>query len=311
MLNYIIRRLLYSIPILFGIALITFLMFNVISLDPVLIMAGRHANAQLIAELREQLGLNKPLYMQFLDFVKQILTFDFGRSYSTKQDVMSMIYKAAPVSFSVAFPGFVLTQFFSISVGLFLAFWRGSWVDKFTVIGAVAIISIPTLSIVLFCQYQLAYVMGLFPISGYSYVFPDAIRYIMLPVIIFFALSFGFELRFYRTVMLDEMGQDYIRTARSKGLNERVIMFKHVLKNAMIPIITNVIIEIPALLTGAILIESFFSIPGMGSQIIDAINSSDIPVIKCQVVVVSLLYMVFNLITDVCYALVDPRVSLK
>ena len=114
-----------------------------------------------------------------------------------------------------------------------------------------------------------------------------------------------------RVGMMGVLREDYIRTARSKGLNERVIMFKHLLKNAMIPIITNVVIEIPALLTGSILIESFFSIPGMGSQIIDAINSSDIPVIKCQVVVVSLLYMVFNLITDVCYALVDPRVSLK
>ena len=169
----------------------------------------------------------------------------------------------------------------------------------------------PSLAYILFGQYWFAYKWGMFPISGFQPGFPEMISYIALPVIITVVLSIGGELRFYRTVMLDEIHQDYIRTARSKGLSERVVMFKHVLKNAMIPIITNVVIEIPFLVTGSILLENFFGIPGLGNQIVEAINTSDFPVIKAQTIIFSLLYCVFNLLTDILYSLVDPRVSLK
>lgn len=311
MLNYIIRRLLYTIPILFGIALITFLLFNVVGGDPAAVMMGKHGDPARLAELRAELGLDQPLWVQFMHFLKQVVTFDYGRSYSSKQDVLTMLVSAAPISFILAFPGFIITLVLSISTALFVAFWRGTWIDRLIVISSIVLISFPTLAIILFAQYFMAYKWELFPISGFALGFPETLSFIALPAIIWVTISFGGELRFFRTVMLDEINQDYIRTARSKGLNERVIMFKHVLKNAMIPIITNVVLEIPFLITGALLLESFFSIPGMGSQIIDAFNTSDLPVIKAQVMILSILYIVFNLLTDVLYSMVDPRVTLK
>lgn len=311
MVNFILRRLLYTIPILFGIALITFLLFNVVGGDPVLTMLGKHANPQTIAELRAELGLDQPKYIQFFDFLKQIVTFDFGRSYATKQDIMTMVITAAPVSFFLALPGFLIALSMAISLALFVAFWRGTWIDRAIVVFCVFLISAPSLAYILFGQYFLAYKLGWFPISGYSQSFPEMLSYIALPVVIWIFLSVGGELRFFRTVMLDEINQDYVRTARSKGLTERVVMFKHVLKNAMIPIITSVVLEIPFLILGSLLLETFFGIPGMGSMLIDAFNTSDLPVIKAMVVMLSILYIIFNLLTDICYSLVDPRITLK
>lgn len=311
MLNYLIRRIIYMVPILLGIALIVFLLFNVVGGDPVLIMVGRHANPQVIAELHHELGLDQPLYVQFGAFLKQIVTFDYGRSFATKQEVITMIARAAPVSVVLVAPAFFMSVVIAISLALFVAFWRGTWIDRGIVVFCVFMISLPSLAYILFGQYLLAYKMDLFPISGYDGSFPNFISYIALPTIILIALSIGSELRFYRTVMLDEISQDYIRTARSKGLTERKVMFKHVLKNAMIPIITNVVIEIPLLITGSLLLENFFAVPGMGAQIVDAFNTSDLPVIKANVMVLSILYMVFNLLTDILYSVVDPRVALK
>lgn len=310
MFNYIIRRVIYMIPILFGIALVVFLLFNVVGGDPVLSMLGKHISQQAIDDLRRELGLNKPLYMQFIDFLKQIVTMDFGRSYATKQEIFSMMKATAPVSLIVAVPAFIISVLLAIALSLFVAFWRGSWIDRSIVVLCVVLISVPSLAYILFGQYFLAYQYGWFPISGFSWG-PETLSYISLPVIILVALSLGGELRFYRTIMLDEIYQDYIRTARSKGLSERVVMFKHVLKNAMIPIITAVVIEIPYLITGSLLIESFFGIPGMGSMIIDAFNTSDFPVIKASVVVLSIMYMLANLVSDIMYSLVDPRIALK
>jgi peptide/nickel transport system permease protein len=217
---------------------------------------------------------------------------------------------AAPASLVFASIAFVISVSIAVALSLLVAFWRGTWIDRTTVILCVIGISVPSLGYILFGQYFLSYKLDLFPISGYA-AWPETIHYIALPIIIWILLSLGGELRFYRTVMLDEINQDYIRTARSKGLNEYVIMFKHVLKNAMIPIITSVVIEIPFLITGSLLLENFFAIPGMGSMLIDAVNTSDFPVIRAQVVTLSLAYMVFDLFTDILYALVDPRISLK
>lgn len=310
MVNYIIRRVLYMVPILFGIALITFLLFNVVGGDPVLLMVGKHATPQTIEDMRRELGLDQPLYRQFLDFLWQIVTFDYGRSYSTKQDIFSMVQATAPVSLILAASSFLISNTISISLSLLVAFWRGTWIDRSIVVVSVLLISLPSLAYILFGQYFLSYKMGWFPISGFNWG-PDMFHYLALPVLILVVLSVGGELRFYRTVMLDEVSQDYIRTARSKGLAERVVMFKHVLKNALIPIITSLVVQIPFLITGALLIESFFALPGMASLLIDAFNTSDLPVIKAEVMLLSMLYMVFNLISDICYSLADPRITLK
>ena len=171
--------------------------------------------------------------------------------------------------------------------------------------------SIPSLGYILFGQYILAYKMNLFPISGFDSSFAGRWEYLLLPMLIWVALTLGYDVRFYRTALLEETNQDYVRTARAKGLSEPRVFFKHVLKNAMVPIVTNVVLEIPLLILGAFLLEGFFGIPGIGSITIDAINNSDLPVIKAMATVTSLLYIVGNIVTDVVYTLVDPRVKLK
>lgn len=308
---YILRRLLYIIPVILGVCAIIFLIFNVVAPDPALIILGKHASVEQIVEIREQLGLNRSLLHQYFDIVRSAFTFDFGRSWSTKQEIITMIKAGAIPSLTLSFPAFFISTVLGISISLLVAFYRGSLFDKITVVGCVTLMSVSSLAYILFGQWFFAYKLGWFEISGYDYGFPYFIPYILLPAIIWVMLSVGPDVRFYRTIMLDEIYQDYIRTARAKGLSERVILFKHVLKNAMIPIITYVVIQIPFLILGALLLESFFSIPGLGSITLNAINSSDFPVIRAMTVLSAVAYIIFSVITDVLYTLVDPRVRLS
>jgi peptide/nickel transport system permease protein len=275
-----------------------------------MIMLGKHATVDQIAELRHELGLDRPWMLQYIDVVKSAVTFDFGRSWSTKQEIISMIKNGAIPSLSVTVPSFIFSLIISICISLMVAFYRGKWLDKLTVFFCVSLMSISSLAYILFGQWFFAYKLGWFEISGYEYGFPAFVPYVILPIIIWIILGLGSEIRFFRTILLDEIYQDYVRTARAKGLTERLILFKHVLKNAMIPIITFTIIEIPFLILGALLLESFFSIPGLGAMTLNAIHSSDFPVIKAMTILSAVAYIIFSVLTDVCYTLVDPRVRL-
>ncbi len=308
---YIIRRLLYVIPVLLGVCLIIFVLFNLVSPDPTLIMLGKHASVSQMEDLRRELGLDRPWFLQYLDVVKSAFTFDFGRSWSTKQEIIEMIKAGAIPSLTLSIPAFVISTFLSISISLFVAFFRGTILDRTIVFLCVTMMSISSLAYILFGQWFFAFKLGLFEISGYEFGFPYFIPYVILPVLIWVMLGIGPDVRFYRTIILDEIYQDYVRTARAKGLSENKIMFKHVLKNAMIPIITYVIIQIPFLILGALLLETFFSIPGLGGIVLSAINSSDFPVVKAMTILISVAYIIFSVLTDVMYTLVDPRVRLK
>lgn len=312
--QYIIRRSLYTIPILLGVSLIIFVLFNLIAGDPKTVSAillGKHATAAQIADMKRELGLDKPWILQYFDVVKTAFTFEFGRSWSTKQEIMEMIKQGAIPSMTLSFPAFFISTVLSIAISLFVAFYRGQMADKFSVFICVALMSISSLAYILFGQWFFAYKLDMFEISGYESGFPYFIPFVALPVLIWVIISIGPDVRFYRTVILDEIYQDYVRTARAKGLSESLIMFKHVLKNAMIPIITFVVIRIPFLILGALLIESFFGIPGLGGITLSAINSSDFPVIKAMTILSAVAYIIFSLITDVLYTVVDPRVRLK
>jgi peptide/nickel transport system permease protein len=311
MFVYIVRKLLSAIPTLFGVTLIVFILFNMVGGDPTYQMLGRHANAQQIAELRHEYGFDQPKYIQFLHYLKQVVTFDYGRSYATKQPINQMILDGIGPSLTLMFPSFFLTTILAVSMGLLVAYYRGKWIDRVVVIICVFGMSLPMLAYILFGQYFLAFKWGWFPISGYESSWPDTLQYIAMPMILFVAVSLGYDVRFYRTAILEETNQDYVRTARAKGLSEPRIFFKHVLKNSMVPILTNVVIEIPLLILGAFLLESFFGIPGLGSITIDAVHNSDFPVIKAMTTLVAMLYILGNLATDIMYTLVDPRVSLK
>lgn len=311
MTAYIIRRLLYTIPIVFGVALIVFTLFNLVGGDPVLLMVGKHASAQTIAELRAELGLDRSLFLQFVDYLKQIVTFDFGRSYSTRQEISDMIARGIAPSMSLAIPAFLATLTLSVSTSLFVAYFRGKTIDKVVVVLCVAGMSIPALAFILFGQHWLAYKAGLFPISGYSTDWVGRWQYLVLPIIIWMTVSLGVDVRYFRTAILDETYQDYVRTARAKGLREKWVFFKHILKNSLVPIITYLVIQIPFLILGSLLLENFFGIPGIGSMLINAINTSDFPVLKALVTISSLMYIAGTLLTDILYKVVDPRVTFK
>lgn len=308
---YVLRRLLYTIPVLLGVCLIIFVLFNLVAPDPAYILLGKHATQLQIDQLHHELGMDRPFFIQYLDTVKTAFTFDFGYSWSTKQSIIEMMKAGAGPSLSVTVPLFVISNLIAITLALLVAFYRGKFIDKFMLVFSIAGMSIPSLAVVLFGQWFFGYKLGWFEIAGYERGFPDFIPYVILPVILYTFISFGGDTRFYRTVILDEVYQDYVRTARSKGLSEKVIMFKHVLKNSMIPILTQIIIQIPFLVMGLLFAETFFSIPGLGALTVNAINNSDFPVIKAMTILSAVAYVIFNILTDVAYTLVDPRMRMK
>ncbi len=309
--SYVIRRLLYTIPIILGVCLIIFVIFNLSGYDPAQLLLGKHATAKQIAEVRTELGLDRPLIQQYFDIVKSAFTFDFGRSWASKQNIMDMVFEGAVPSLTITFPAFLISTILSILLSVIVAFFRGTFLDKSIVIKCVGMMSIPSLAYILFFQWFFAYKLGWFEISGYEHGFPNFLPYVTLPIIIMVIISLGPDLRYFRTVILDDIYQDYVRTARAKGLTEKVVLLKHVLKNSMIPIITYVVIQIPFLILGTILLESFFSIPGLGNLIVKAVFDNDFPVIKAMTILSALAYVVFTVITDILYTVVDPRVRLK
>ncbi len=311
MTKYIIRRLLYMIPVLLGVSLIIFVLFNVVSGDPTAVLLGRHATARQMAELKEQLGLNKSLFLQYIDIVKSAFSFDFGHSWATKQEISKMIRQGAYPSLCLSVPAFIISTVISLFISVFVAYYRGKGIDLFVRVVCIAGMSISALAYILFFQWFFAYKLGWFEISGFEDGFPNFIPYIALPAIIWIVLSIGPDVRFFRTVILDEIYQDYVRTARSKGLSEMTILLHHVLRNAMIPIITYVVIQIPSLILGALLLENFFSIPGLGGMTLNALNSSDFPVMKAMAIISSVGYIIFGLISDILYTVADPRIKFK
>ena len=222
-----------------------------------------------------------------------------------------MMVQGAIPSLTLSLPAFFIATITSIFFAIVVAFYRGKGIDLFIRVTCIAMMSISSLVYILVFQYLLAYKWGLFEISGYEFGFPNFLYYIMLPVIIWVILSLGPDIRFYRTLILDEIYQDYVRTAKAKGLSEKTILFKHVLRNAMIPIVTYTVVQLPFLLLGALLLESFFSIPGLGGMTITALNASDFPVLKAITILSAVAYIIFTLIQDVIYTIVDPRVKLQ
>jgi peptide/nickel transport system permease protein len=298
------------IPILFGVTLVTFTLFNVAGGNPAAAAAGRYATAEQIEVLKAQLGLNKPLWAQYLDFINQIFTLNFGNSWSTKQKISEMFMAGIGPSLSITGPAFLIALCITIPLGLILAYKRNSILDKTVMIICLALISVSSLVYVLAGQYIFGYQLGIFPISGWDPSWMGRWEYTTLPIIIMVIVTVGTDILFFRTVFLEEIHQDYVRTARSKGVSDFNILMKHVLRNSLVPIITLVILEIPFLITGALLVESFFGIPGVGGLIFQAIQNADFPVIKAMTVLSAILYMLFQLISDLLYAVVDPKIRL-
>ncbi len=298
-------------PILFGITLLTFTLFNVAGGDPAVQFAGKNASAVQIEQIRHELGLDRPLYQQYFFYLKQIVSLDFGRSWSSRQQISTLIVDGVGASLSVSVPPFFISVALCIVLAMFSAFFRGRLFDRSIMVGCLGLMSISYLVYIMVFQYLLGYKMGLFPISGWDASWVDRWPYLILPWICIVVVSLGANVLLYRAVFMEEIFQDYVRTAKAKGLNTRIIYLKHILKNAMIPIITVVVIQMPYLYTGSLLVENFFGIPGIGGLLVQALANADFPVIKAMVFIGSVLYMVFSLLSDLLYALVDPRVQLK
>lgn len=310
MLSYIIRRILHMIPILLGVALLVFVLFSAVGEDPVRVALGNHATPEAIAELRHQWGLDKSLPLQFLDFLGQIITFDYGKSYNTGEDLMTMFKDGGLISLSLtAFPYFVGLAL-NLVMAVFIAYYRGSWIDRYATFIFVAAMSFSYMVYIIAFQYIFAFKLGWFEISGFDTGI-EGIKYLILPWLILISVSTGPNIRVFRTIFLDETKADYVRTAFAKGATEKAVLFKHIFKNAMIPILTYTVIGIPFLIMGAFLMEKFFSIPGVGDIMITAIYNGDFPIIKGMTMLIAIFYAVFNLITDILYAYVDPRVKLS
>lgn len=312
MLAYIIRRIWQMIPTMLGVVLLIFLLFNWVGGDPAYILAGKMSNPEQIENIRQQLGVDKPYYVQLWIFIKQILSFDYGVSWSTGESVSQIISTRLGPSLTILIPLTILQTVISIILALAVASVRGSLTDRMVMMLCTIGMSISILVYIIIFQYFFAYQLGWFPVQGWSDSFSENLfKYALLPVLIMLVVSIAPTLRLYRSFILDEVNQDYVRTARAKGVSERRVYGVHVLRNASIPIVTDVMATLPALLIGAFLIERFFGIPGIGREVIIAVERSDFPVIKAITVYVAAATMFFNLIADLIYKLIDPRVELK
>ncbi len=312
MAAYLIRRLWQMIPTLLGVVLLVFFLFKFFGGDPAEVLGGLNASADQIQVIREQLGLNKPIAEQLLIFIKQIVTFDWGKSWATNESVAHLFATRLPATLTVMIPILLLEVLLPVPFALAVAYLRGRAVDRAVMMGTTIAVSISLLVYVIVFQYVFAFQLGWFPVQGWSdSLWTNLTTYAPLPVFVAVAVALSPYTRLYRTFFLDEIGHEYVRTARAKGLTERTILLKHVLRNALIPILTNISVALPSLFVGSFLLEVFFSIPGLGREILLAVNRSDYPVIQAFAIYIAAMTMVVNLITDLLYKWVDPRVVLK
>ncbi len=312
MTAYIVRRFWQMVPTLAGVILLVFFLFKYFGGDPAEILGGLLATSEQIESIREQLGLNRPVWEQLAIFVKQIVTFDWGRSWATSEAVSNIFVTRLPATLTVMVPILILEVVLAIPLALGVAYVRGTLTDRAIMILTTVALSISFLVYIIVGQWLFGFYLGWFPVQGWTDSFwKNLTTYAPLPIILAVLVSLAPQTRLYRSFFLDEIGQDYVRTARAKGLGENTIMLKHVLRNAMIPILTNVAVQLPGVFIGSFLIEIFFSIPGLGREVYLAVNRSDYPVIQAVTVYLAFLTMVINLLADLLYKVVDPRVVLK
>ena len=312
MAAYLIRRLWQMIPTLLGVVLLVFLLFKFFGGDPAEILAGLNATPEQVQAIRDQLGLNRPVYVQLAIYLKGIVTLDWGRSFATNEAVGHIFATRLPATLTVMMPILILDTLLALPIAMWVAYRRGSLSDRAIMIISTVALSVSFLVYIILGQYVFGFQLGWFPVQGWSdSVFKNLVTYVPLPVMLALMVGIAPQTRLYRTFFLDELGHDYVRTARAKGMTERTVLFKHVLRNAMIPILTNIGLALPGVFVGSFLIEVFFSIPGLGREVILAVNRSDYPVIQALTVYLAMITMLINLSVDILYKLVDPRVVLK
>jgi peptide/nickel transport system permease protein len=344
---YVLRRILQMIPTLAGVMLLIFILFNAVGGDPALQLAGKITNKEQIENIRKQLGVDQPYYVQLGYFAFEVAT-GFNctwrsftdkpepakvdpkadpkaapkvappsgcqavRSWSTNEEVPKILATRIGPTLTIMIPVLVLETIIALMLAIGVAYMRGSLTDRMIMMLCTIAMSISFLVYIIVAQYYFGFKWGTFPVQGWSESFWKNIStYAPLPIMLAIFVGLAPALRLYRSFFLDEINNDYVRTARAKGVSENKVMLKHVLRNAMIPILTNVGIALPSIFVGSFLLESFFSIPGLGREILVAVNRSDFPVIKAATVYLAMVTMLINLLVDVLYKAVDPRVTFK
>ena len=325
MIAYIVRRVFYAIPILIGVNLLTFALFFVVNTpdDMARLQLGvRRVTPEAVEKWKAERGYDKPMLYNgnaegprrvtdtiFYEKSVRLFAFDFGNAddgRSIRHEISTRMWPSLALQLPVLLVGLAV----NITFALMMAFFRATYLDFWGVVLCVAMMSISSLFYIIGGQYVFSKIWNLVPISGYS-TGADAFKFLILPVVIGAVSGIGSGARWYRTIFLEEMGKDYVRTARAKGLAETTVMFRHVLKNGLIPILTGVVVVIPSLFMGALIMESFFGIPGLGSYTIDAIQNQDFSIVRSMVFLGSVLYIAGLLLTDISYTLADPRVRLE
>lgn len=314
-LQYALRKFITGIPLILGVTLISFVLMVYFGPDKTYELIGKNATEEQIREIRHQLGYDKSFITRYLEYMQDLATFDFGYSDSTGERVSSILERTVPISLALIIPGFVLGNLLGIALALVAAYHRGRWLDKFIMSGSVVGMSVSFLIVIIAFQILLSSNDGLgwFPVRGWNvYNFWDYLHYVTVPTLATVFVALGYNTRFYRAVIVEEMGRDHVRTAKAFGTPPGELLFKHILKNAMIPIITRIMFSIPmVVISGSLLLESYFGIPGVGLVTYDAITTGDQPILKAVVGITAVLFVIVLILNDIFYKLVDPRVSLK
>ena len=327
MAAYLLRRIAYGCVTVLGVLLLLFVLFFAVT-DPDDIArkaVGERARPEVYAQWKSNHGYDKPLFLNthyvasdarrytqtlLFEHYRSMLSFDFGRSDADDSPIARRIWEGAGPSLFLTVPVFTLGLILGVAVALFVAFFRETYIDRTVLVICMLTMSVAGLLYIIAGQYLVGVLLKWFPISGFSANPAVIARFFALPVLVGVVAGFGADVRFYRTIFLEEINRDYVRTARAKGCGDARIMLRHVLRNALIPILTNVVVTIPTLFTGALLLESFFGIPGLGSMTVEAIHGNDFSTLRTMVYLRALLFILGQILTDISYAIADPRVRL-
>ena len=303
MIKHILKRILIAIPVLFCVILVIFIMLRVLPGNPAETMVGEHVSQAVIDKISREMGLDEPLYLQFFRYVGNAIRGDFGTSYRLNRNVTNLIMEAFPNTVKLSLCAAVIAWVIGISAGLISAIYRNRILDRLFMGTALMGVSMPVFMIALVLQYVFAFKLELFPVSGY-----DSMKAMVLPAIALGWNSAGSIARMTRSNLVEVMQDDYIRTARAKGLMEGGVILHHALKNAMLPVVTMMALQVSSMLSGAVLTESVFGIPGIGRLAVNAIETRDMPLLQGTVVFTTILVIIGNLAADLLYSVLDPRI---
>jgi peptide/nickel transport system permease protein len=332
MFSYLLRRLLYAPLIILGVMLLTFVLFFVVQSPEVSArnVLGKRATPKTIADRLQKRGYDKPLFLNtaspgdpkagtstgtfdtiFFNEMRKLATFDLGVSDVTGRELKEVFREGALPSLLITLPAYLAGIAMAVGFALYLVFVRQSALDTAGVFLCVGLMSVPPMVYIIFGQAVVALAFNYFPAFGFEMRGFSSMRFLLLPIAVMIIISLGRETRLYRAVFLEEIGQDYVRTAQAKGVSNSRVLSVHVLKNGMIALITYVVAQLPLLILGSLLVENFFGVPGLGNTLVLAIQTSDLAVVRSTTFLTSILYIIGLTLTDICYALVDPRIRLS